>query len=532
MSTTLKAGLIERAIKGPEGFRQFLVQLGPTFIKIGQFLALRPDLVPQRYCDELMKLLDRVPPFPWAEAKAVLVGEFGRDLSSVFAYLNPRPVGAGSLAQTHFARLADGAEVAVKILRPNIRATVLRDLRRARFLVRLLELSGWELISSPREVLQEISDWLMQEIDFTHELSNMTRLYDLSADSPDERVPRPHPDLSTKRVLVAEYMRGLRFTTMLRMQRSGANGQRRLRALGIDRERLAENLLFSCLNQIFRYQFFHADLHPGNLIALPGDVIGFVDFGLCDELDAIVRQRQLRYIQAVYTGDIEMMFRSLVDILIPTEQTDLEAFRRDFIRETEKWQRGTEHAAHEPGKNHAGSVRTPTGQWMIDVMRTARRHGLRVPPRILSMYRALVTAESVACQLDPGLDLRSVGGRFFDSLQRSEVLRSLEPDALQAGLLSLFNLVRDSPGQLQQVLSELSDGRFSISVTTTESPRTVRTQNRRTRLLVTAIISVGVALLLARPALPSIAGVSLAWPLGLAEALLYISMIIQWSRFR
>ena len=532
LNERVRANFRKRIIKGPEDFRLLLERLGPTFIKIGQFLALRPDLLPQEYCDELMLLLDRVPPFPWVEARAVLETELGPDLSHFFSFIDPEPVAAGSLAQTHFARLHDGTEVAVKIQRPNIKARVQQDLRRARLLVRLLEVTGVKLIISPREALREVSDWMMQELDFTLELANMARLHSLTRQSPSEMVPRPYPSLSTGRVLTAEYLRGMRFTTLIEIVRSGPGGIKELSDMGIDREALAGNLLFACLTQIFRYQFFHADLHPGNLIALPGDVIGFVDFGLCDELDPIVRERQMRYLQAVYADNLELMYRALVDILIPTESTDFEAFRRDFFEVTGTWQSRSKQQRMEFEEYSKRQGRSPTGEWMVNVMRVARQNGLQVPPRILSMYRATLTAESVANRLDASLDLGSVGQQFFQLMQTQEVLRSLEPKAVQAFLLNLFNLIRDSPGQLKQILEDVSNGRFSINVNTTESPKMLRTGNRRTKLLVTAIISVGVAFLLAQPALPNFGGRSVGWPLGIGLALLYLWLVIQWFRLK
>jgi ubiquinone biosynthesis protein len=525
----VSASLGKRIIGGPKDFRLLLERLGPTFIKIGQFLALRPDILPQEYCDELMLLLDRVPPFPWAEARKILEAEFGSDLSQFFSYIDPEPVAAGSLAQTHFAQLGDGAEVALKIQRPHIRTRVQRDLRRARLLVRLLEVSKIKLIISPREVLEEVGDWMMQELDFTLELSNMTRLYSLTRESPNEVVPRPYHHLSTRTVLTAEYLRGMRFTTLLDKVRGSPESIDELSDMGIDPEVLAENLLSACLTQIFRYQFFHADLHPGNLITLPGNMIGFVDFGLCDELDPLVRERQMRYLQAVYSDNLELMFRALVEILIPTDDTDLDSFRRDFFAATGVWQQRTKQES-EAGYRREG--RSPTGEWMVRVMRAARQNGLQVPSRILSMYRALLTAESVANRLDPSVDLGMVGQQFFQMMQLQDVLRSLEPEAVQAFLLNLFNLIRDSPGQLQQILEDLANGRFVVNVNTTESPRLLRIANRRTKLIVTAILTVGVAFLLGNPSLPSVAGINIAWLLGIVLAILYLWLLIQWFRLR
>jgi ubiquinone biosynthesis protein len=325
-----KDSFIGRRFGGPAGFKKKLERLGPIFIKLGQFLALRPDLVPQEYCDELMGLFDRVPPFPPQEAFAILKADLGRDPTDLFAHLNPRPIAAGSLAQTHVARTKDGIEVAIKIQRPNIKAMVLRDLGRARSIARALKLSGASLIVSPDEVVEELTAWMMQEIDFEHELNNLTRLYDLSRSSPFVKIPEPFPHLSGPRVVTCEYLTGIPISELLSEQRDTQTET----PPEINLDRIAENLISASLNQIFRYQFFHADLHPGNLFALPGDLIGFVDFGLCSELDEAVRAGQMRYLSAVYSGDVNRMFKALSEVLIPGEETDMEAFRAEFTAET------------------------------------------------------------------------------------------------------------------------------------------------------------------------------------------------------
>jgi ubiquinone biosynthesis protein len=521
----------EKIVQGPEGFRRLLERLGPIFIKIGQFLALRPDLIPQEYCDELMELFDRVPPFPWSEARAILEEELGGSISEAFAYIDPTPLAAGSLAQTHYAQLADGAQVAVKIQRPGVREQIARDLRKARLIVRLLELSGVSFITAPGETLKEVSSWMEQEVDFRRELSNLTRLYTIVSDS-REKIPRPYPTLSTARVLTAEFIEGVRFSELL-----PSAGVDRLRALGelrnssSDLQSLAENLLLTSLTQIFRYHFFHADVHPGNLIALPRNVIGFVDFGLCDELDAAVRERQMRYLYAAYTDNTEAMFQALREILIPGDETDLNAFRAEFLDLTAEWRR---RSANEFNESEAASrlKRSPTSRWMIGVMQAARRHGLRVPTHVLSLYRTLLTAESVASQLTSGVNLQSVGRGFFEALQRDEILRALDPKVFLASLTSLFYLIRDSPSQLEQLLPQLVDGRFSINATTAESPVTTRAQNRRTRLIVSAVVSIGIALLITGHALPTVAGFALEKILVAALVIVYLSILVQWLRLR
>lgn len=533
MSTTAVAsGILGRIVKGPPGLRQLLQRLGPTFIKIGQFLALRPDLIPQEYCDELLGLVDQVPPFPWDQALQILQEDLADDPKTLFALINPRPVAAGSLAQTHAARLHDGTEVAIKVQRPNIRERVARDLTRANLIARVLAVSGVRLVISPRELLEELSGWLMQELDFKRELANLTRLYQAASDSRAERIPKPFPEKSGSRVLTAEFLRGVPVSEIMAARRSGRPEElERVQRLNVDWDEFAANLMEATLGQIFRYKFFHADLHPGNLLLLTGNTIGYVDFGLCDELDDTVRRSQLRYFTAVYNRNVEEMFRALTELLIPGERADLEGLRMDFLKETSGWLSRSRTSVVERSKRKPGE-RSPVAQWLTGVMRAARTHGFQAPPRILSMYRALLSAESIANELAPGVNLRPVGQNFFASLAVEEVVQSLQPVRLQGLLLNILSLWRDSPGQIRQILTEFTEGRFLMKVEAAESSRVSRARDRRTKLLATAILSVGVALL---------AGQTPAQPWHRAPIreilygvvfLLYVLAFIQWRRLR
>ena len=504
---------------GPAQAVRLIRRLGPTATKIGQYLALRPDLLPKDYTDELLTLVDQVPPFPWAEAATVLRNELKREPTELFAYIERRPIAAGSLAQVHRARLDDGTEVAVKIQRPNIEASIARDVRRIRLLARLLEARGGAFVVSPSELAEELQTWLMQEIDFTRECNNVARLQKLAARSTIQRMPRAYRSLSTRRVLTYEFLHGIPVSSVLRERRTrlrDADGVLR----DIDPRAFAENLIKACLTQMFRYQFFHADLHPGNLMILPGNVVGFVDFGLCDELDDVVRTHQLRYLTAVYDSDVPGMYRALTEILVSSDLSDMEGFRRDFTAETRRLE-GREFSA-----NGAGAA-TPTAQYLNGLVRAARRNGFTVPARILSIYRALLTAETLANQLGFQDGLRNAGRQFFLDLQRDELVTTLfDRDNVQQFLTSVLHLVRDSPGQINQILTDVADGTLSLKVEVSEAPRVTRARNQRAKLWTVALFTVSVALMLNVPELPAVFGTSLAWPLTAALILLY-----GWSAF-
>lgn len=527
--TTLFPRVPRTTEMSPESFRRLLERLGPTFIKIGQYLALRPDLLRQEYCDELMGLLDRVPPFPWSEARETLRRELGRDPTEVFAFIGPKPVAAGSLAQVHLARFEDGTEVAVKVQRPGIEERVRVDLARARLLARLLQVSGVSLIASPQAVVDELSQWMERELDFRQELDNLERLHDFAADDPDQRIPRAYPDHSSRRVLTLEFLHGVPFSELLTSLRTGTEEERRrVDALGIDRRRLADTLVRVSLRQIFRNRFFHADLHPGNVLVLPHGQVGFVDFGLCEELDETIRNSQVRYLTAAASGEPERIYRAMTEILLPGETTDMEAFRRDFLSEA----RNLKFTRDAPEGGEGRQEQSPIARYLIGVMRSARRNDLQVPVRVLALYRTLLTLERVSGELGGSDSLRRIGGDFLARLQKEDALDTFELENLQPILLSLLNLKRDAPGQLNELLKDLADGNFNLQVYTSEAVRTERSRNRRSRLVTAAVLCVAVALLLARPELPRPFGVSLAWPLGVALGGLYLLVFRLWRQLR
>ncbi len=503
-SQTRRPSLSERLVGGPVGFRRLLERMGPIYIKIGQFLALRPDLVPQAYCDELMRLLDRVQPFPWEQAREILHSDLARDPLETFASVDPEPVAAGSLAQVHKGRLHDGTVVAIKIQRPRIRERVQQDLANARRLARVLRYSGITFVTSPEALVEELRQWMLEELDIERELANVSRLRDLAKNSPLEFIPTPYSHLSSRRILVTTYVEGLRLSEILAEIRSREDRRSpQAEAYALDVRKLAEHLFEATLRQMFKYQFFHADLHPGNLFAVSGNRIGYVDFGLCAELDPSIRDKQLRYFEAVYSGRTEQIVKSLSEVLVPAEDSDIEGFRRDAATLTDEWVRERNTELYRSATGSRG--RSATGQWLVDLMHQARAYRMEIPPRTLALYRALLTAESVANELAV-INFPDVTRRFFESLNTEEAFTNLEPDNLRPILLNMFSLWRDSPMRIHEALSDLAEGRLRINAAVVESAKTSRQRSQRTRLLAASIVSVGLAILLAIPDLPTLRG--------------------------
>jgi len=492
---------------------------------LGRFLALRPDILSHEYRDELMELSDVVPPFPWDDAAAILTRELG-DLRAAFESINPQPAAVRPLAQVHRAVTREGRLVAVKILRPEVYERVRKDLRQARLFASLIPWRNSDLKVSPGQLAEELGAWLMRELDLTGEMENIQRLTELAVGNSEMRVPRAYPELSTARVLTTEYLGGIPLTDILSpTRRSGL----RLEDAGFNAGELAGNLMKSMLQQMFEYHFYNADVHPRNLLFFSGNTVGFADFALCEKIDQGVSREWAHFISGIYRTDLPQMFRTLLELLVPTAAADVEGLRDTFMAASHEWLRSPP-----PGKlpYRSRDGHPPTADWMIALVRAAQQHKFRVPAEVLGVFRTLLTVESVAYRLEPSVHLQSAGSEFFMELQLREAFRLLKPDVQRDVTLDLLTTFRDAPEYLNQILAELAEGRFTLNLSATEHPRSAKTRDLRSRLVVAAVACVGIAGLLGEGELPMIASIPASVLLGAILALLYVYIVIQWRRLR
>jgi len=468
--------------------RETLESMGPTFVKVGQFLSMRPDLIPAAYCEELLHLTDQVRTIPWKELRHIVEEDLG-DLRLRFAFIDPQPLAAGSLAQVHVAHTHDGDQVAVKILRPGVDTAILADLRKARTVARVLDLLGMASALSPVQVAAELEKWLHEELDLQAELRHVIRMRDLVGDSDIMVVPKPYPELSSRRVLTCELLQGMPFSEILRNIRAGKADV--VLDKGHDPDILAGNLLEAVFIQIFQYEFFHADVHPGNLLALPDNRIGVLDLALIDSLDPVVRRGTARYLTAVVDQDPAGMQRAVTDVLRMTEDSDLEAFQSEFTAATRSLLRERARTTDEEGQ------RQIVRGYMINVMHIARSSGVVVPPSMLSLYRSLLAAETIAAQLSVEADLVAVGRRFFRRQQLETWMDMSDPTQVQRVGLQMVHLLQNGPGQLSRLLEDLADERFVLRVRSADAGERRRQHNARVQLVTLGLVAVSVSVLVA-----------------------------------
>ncbi len=429
---------VER-LSRPERLRLAFEELGPTFIKLGQLLSSRPDLLPPAYLEELARLQDNVPPVPWEEIDAVFRREYGVSAETVFPEFRHEAMAAASIGQVHRARLESGQEVVVKVRRPGIAQLIGVDLEIFAHIAVLMEQYLEELRGhSPSAVVDEFAASLNRELDFSIELANIQHFALQFKGKRTLRVPEVYPELSTSHILVMEYIDGIK-----------ASDVAQLRAKGYNLPLIAERGANLVMEQIFQHGFFHADPHPGNLFILPDNVICFIDFGQMGRLSRQDREDFTALVLSLVRKNEQELVNSVLKTTIQLQEVNRERLERDLVFFRDRYLYQPLH------KLEAAKV-------FQDLLTLVTRHRLSFKPSLYLMMKALSTLEGVGLMLDPKLELFSLAKPFMQRLQfeRMQPRRLLE-DAAGLGV-SYLRLLRALPVELQTLLQQLQNGQLRI----------------------------------------------------------------------
>ncbi len=327
-------------LTGPQRFRRLFEDLGGSFIKFGQMLALQPDIVSLEYCDELFNLMDRIEPFPVEHVTRVFREELGQTPDEIFDRFDPEPLATASIGQVHTAFL-NGRKVAVKIQRPSVDVDFMGDIRLmslAMRVIRRLEIKSLYWVLEPTG---EFVAWTREELDYRREARYADRLRRNAVANPFERVPEIFWDLTTRRTLVMEFLPG---TTVLNYLRALASGDEwathKLRASGFEPNQFARHIIDNFLGDAFQYGVFHADLHPANLLVLPGDVVGYVDFGITGVLSRYSRRHLVAMTLAYTRADVNGMADAFFKLTSSEPDADPQRFRTTLAELSQEWYEG------------------------------------------------------------------------------------------------------------------------------------------------------------------------------------------------
>ncbi len=412
--------------------RLLLEELGPTFVKAGQILSTRPDLVPANWIHELAKLQSRVPPSPWEGehgVRAVLEAEYGERLDAVFAAIDPNAIAAGSMAQVHRAQLPTGDAVVLKVLRPGIRELVASDVELARGMARLTQSYFSNLGFDVEAVVEEFGRQITREADLGIELASTARMRRDFADDESVSFPLVYPSLSTRDVLVMEEVRG---TLLADIDLSQLSREQR--------ERLARNGANMVFRQCLKLGFFHADPHPGNIFVLPGEQLVFIDCGMTGALDPGTTQLLTRFAHGVVRRDLDQVVRAAQHLAdVDSGLIDDRGFRADVWQLIDQFSGGTIESFR-------------FGRLLNDFFDLLRRHRLRVPADIVYLIKALTTIEGVAESVAPQFNVMTHARPYFEDLIGQRYGFGGARRRMLRAFLSYGDLVEELPRQLSDFL--------------------------------------------------------------------------------
>ena len=452
-----------------------LEALGPTFIKLGQLLSTRSDLIPPHYIDPLRRLQDAVDPVPIEDIKTTIEEELGADLRHLFAEFEEDPQASGSLAQVHRATLRDGTPVAVKVQRPGIKRRIYEDISALEKVVGAAERVPAASVFNPSDTLDQFRRSITGELDFLREAHSLIEFQDLMDDFDLISVPKPYLDYTTSRVLTMDYVDGKSILDL------GDLG--RLEMAG---EALADQLISAYLRQVFVEGFVHADPHPGNLLITADGRLNIIDLGMTTPIEPSVRRSMLALVLASVSGDSARAGRLLEDLGERQENYDKERFRDALSALIGEYL-------------HAPPGAKKPGRLLLQVTGESAACGLAPPVQLSVLGRTLLSLDWVSEALAPDLDVNMIVERHALELMERHSGESISPETIFQTMLDTGRLAEELPERVDRLTEALANGEFRLKVDAVDERGWQQTlhgaANRLTFGIVVAALIVGSALL-------------------------------------
>ena len=435
-------------LSGPERLFALLSELGGTFVKFGQMMALQPDILPRAYCDILMDLLDRMPSVAYDQVDATFAEENGCKLTDVFDYVDPDPLASASIAQVHLGAL-DGKRYAIKIQRSGAGADFAGDIRLMTVAAGVIHILRLRSLYWVADLTNEFIAWTREELDFRTEARYMDQIRRNAGNNLRERVPELISEYTSRRTLIVEYLEGMTVSDYLRAQQQGRDDLlSQLEADGFEAPEYAGNIIENFFNDVFRDGIFHADLHPANLVIMPDNVVGYVDFGISGVLSTFARRKMVAMTLACTAADVDAMCEAFLDISVVDRRSDVRGFRQGLEDFAPAWFGEIDGRA---------SMRTNFTLIMLDMVKVSRRTNIWPDRDVVKYLRSSVAIDGLITRLAPEFD---VGERV-----RAITARHLKWEARQA----MFNeaslvdwtsasarLLQDGPQRAVGILNRIS----------------------------------------------------------------------------
>jgi predicted unusual protein kinase regulating ubiquinone biosynthesis (AarF/ABC1/UbiB family) len=469
-----------RTVADADAFAEDLKALGPTFIKLGQVLSTRPDLIPARYLPALAKLQDEVEPVGFMAIETIVQAELGTRLSKAFECFDEVPLAAASLGQVHRARIRGGRDVAVKVQRPDVRERVKVDLEALDEIARLVDrFAGSNRNFDARRTLEEFRQTLLVELDYLQEARHLETMSHQLRDFETIVVPLPVADYTTSRVLTMDFIDGCKVTAVSPVEWTEVDGRR-----------LAEDLFRAYLQQILIDGTFHADPHPGNVFLTRDGRLGLIDLGMIGHLAPHQQERLLRLVLAISHGDGEQAAAVAIDMGERREDFDEAALRRLVATTVGRYR-------------DAALKDLNVGKVMLDMTRRSGEHGLKMSPEFALLGKALLNLDEIARTLDPGFDPNASIRRQATRLMQKRMLKSMAPSNVFASVLDIKDFAERLPGRVNRILESLAANDLRLKVEVIDRGSIIdglqKVANRIALGLVLAALIVGAAMLMRVP---------------------------------
>ena len=503
---------IDSSMSRAERLRHAAEELGPTFIKLAQVLSMRPDLVPPDVATEFQKLQDEVAPFSFEEIRKIIKEELDKEPEAAFLRIDDQPLAAASIAQVHHATLPDGKQVVLKVQRPGIQAVIDVDLEILSDIARILARhSRNSLIYNPEGVIEEFNRSIHRELDFLSEGHNIQRFGRMFVDDPTVFIPTFYSTLSTTRLLVMDYVDGVKVSLLDEIERKG-----------LDRVIIAKRGSLLILNQIFKYGFFHADPHPGNIMVLSGNVIAPLDYGMVGNLDELTIDALGNALAGIVHKDTNKILRAFNALGITQGIKDRSSLRADLNGFISRYY-----------KVPLKELRVST--LLKEVFEIVRMHQMVLPSNLSLMLKSLVTVEGLGRQLYPEFDMVSEVRPYI----RRITLRRYDPRRRFRDILNVLDdfsrLAEELPQGIRDALNKINGGELRVQFEHRNLENLTEELNRSSSRISSAVIIaaliIGSSLVMQVSLGPSLLGFPLVGVIGYFIASVF-GLLLLWNIFR
>ena len=431
---------VER-LSTPQRLRLAMEELGPTFVKLGQTLSTRPDLIPHEYSEEFRALQDKVPPFGEEAVHQQIFQEFGSTSDELFADFSDKPIAAASIGQVHKARLKTGEEVVLKIQRPDITKTIETDLDILMGLAYLIENHfSDEMIADPIAIVREFRRVVRRELDYTREGRTIDRFAANFADNKSILIPQVFWDFTGQTILTMSYLEGIRIDDLPELEEADC-----------DLKAIAQNGADTFLEQVLVHGLFHGDPHPGNILVAPGNVICMLDYGMVGHLDESLKFQLIDLILAIVSRDVDRIISQLLYSGDITDDTDRKQLKRDMSDFMDDYY-------------EISLQRIDSGKLVAEFIEILQHHRIKFPADLILLAKALVSMEGLGKQLDPEFNLADNLRPFIERVVRERLsVSSLKREA-EGISHSYFSLLRSLPNDLKEFINRINRNNFKIDL--------------------------------------------------------------------